>query len=233
MPKRAIIDLEFTGLDNYYCDNHEIIQVKVMNIETGNTICANFNSKRPISAHPRLEHKCLHYSDHPFFSKAELENMLQTIDLELYSTAFYGFGVEMDLRMLYKYDVDIDITDIRSAFQKSEFALQMAVEGSSLEATYLIVTDKYPENISHADASELTLIYELYLAISHTYINDFMEIVPFGPWAGSKISDYVVENRRKADGYRFNNDDEFATALDHAIHLLQSPEEDDRQISMV
>ena len=40
------------------------------------------------------------------------------------------------------------------------------------------------------------------------------------------ISDYVQEYRRQSDGYRYNNSDVFASALDAAIEELEYVEDD-------
>lgn len=42
----ALIDLEFTGLDNSIIDDNEIIQVKILNFNNKKSIIKNFNSKK-------------------------------------------------------------------------------------------------------------------------------------------------------------------------------------------
>lgn len=148
--KTGLIDIEFTGLDNTFINDNEIIQVKILNIHNKKNIIKNFNSKKPLSAYTQLEHKVERYDDCPFFSLEEFIEMLTEIDLSIDSD-FWGFGVEMDINMLGKYGINITINDIRTHFQCTEFAYRMATEGSGLEETYLIVTGEYPPKASHAD----------------------------------------------------------------------------------
>ncbi len=226
--KDAIIDIEFTGLDRTFINDNEIIQVKMMNIKNRKKVCRNFNSKKPLSAHTQLEHRVTKYIDCPYFSDSEFNNMLNEIELEIGNTKFYGFGNSMDIKMLQKYNIYISIIDIREHFQKTEYAYRMATEGSSLEATYLIVTGKYPDKkISHSDVSELLLIEKLYYKMLKTPAKEYMAIVPHGHCAGMQICDYVVNYRRAADGYRYNNNDEFAKALDYYISLQGEEFEDE------
>lgn len=46
-----LIDFEFTGLDNSYVTDNEIIQAKVMNLQTGKVCCRNYRSEKRIGAH--------------------------------------------------------------------------------------------------------------------------------------------------------------------------------------
>lgn len=218
--KDAIIDIEFTGLDKTFITDNEIIQVKLINTTNGKAILRNFNSKKPLSAHTQLEHRVTKYIDCPYFSDSEFNNMLNEIELEIGNTKFFGFGTAMDIKMLSKYGINIQIEDIQTKLQRSKFAYRMATEGSSLEATYLIVTGKYPDNINHASIDELNIIYELYKEVKKIKkLHRYMKYVPFGHCAGMKIYDYVGDYRRAADGYRYNNNDEFAKALDYYISL--------------
>jgi hypothetical protein len=62
----ALIDLEFTGLDNSIISDNEIIQVKILNVNNKKSIIKNFNSKKELSAYTQLEHKIVRYEDCPF-----------------------------------------------------------------------------------------------------------------------------------------------------------------------
>lgn len=218
----AIIDFEFTGLDNSFITDNEIIQVKICNFDRSDFggspkwILRNFNSKKNLSAHTQLEHQVLKYEAHPFFTLDEFVDMLSKVGLSI-DADFFGFGVEMDKKMLAKYDIELEIKDIRTHFQKSKFAYRMATEGSGLEETFLIVTGLYPPDTSHADLTELMVVSELYKKMKDTEADEFISIVPFGHCAGMPISEYVIDYRRNADGYRYNNNDEFAKALTHEI----------------
>ena len=221
----ALIDLEFTGLDNSIIDDNEIIQVKILNFNNKKSIIKNFNSKKELSAYTQLEHRTVRYEDCPLFSLDELVGMLTHIDLSIDSD-FWGFGVEQDIKMLAKYGWHITINDIRTHFQKTEFAYRMATGGSRLEPTYLIVTSEYPPTASHADFSEMILIEKLFEKMKEYEADTYMSVVPFGHCSGMLISDYVQEYRRQSDGYRYNNSDAFASALSNAIEQLEYADDD-------
>ena len=89
----ALIDLEFTGLDNSIIDDNEVIQVKILNINNKKSIIKNFNSKKELSAYTQLEHRTVRYEDCPLFSLDELVGMLTHIDLSVDSDS-WGFGAE-------------------------------------------------------------------------------------------------------------------------------------------
>lgn len=221
----ALIDLEFTGLDNSIIDDNEIIQVKILNFNNKKSIIKNFNSKKELSAYTQLEHRTVRYKDCPLFSLDELIVMLAHIDLSIDSD-FWGFGVEMDEKMLAKYGWHVSIKDIRTYFQRTEFSYRMATEGSGLEPTYLIVTGEYPPKASHADFSEMILIEKLFEKMKEYEADTYMSVVPFGHCSGMLISDYVQEYRRQSDGYRYNNSDAFASALSNAIEQLEYADDD-------
>lgn len=224
--KAGLIDLEFTGLDNSFISDNEIIQVKILNVHNKKSVIKNFNSKKELSAYTQLEHRTVRYEDCPLFSLDELVAMLDKIDLSIDSN-FWGFGVDQDINMLGKYDCHITINDIRTHFQCTEFAYRMATEGSGLEPTYFIVTGEYPPTASHADFSEMILIEKLFEKMKEYNADTYMSVVPFGHCSGMRISDYVQEYRRQSDGYRYNNSDSFAYSLDAAIEELEYIEDDD------
>ncbi len=222
----GIIDLEFTGLDNSFINDNEIIQVKILNLKNNKKIIKNFNSLKELGAYAQLEHRTARYTGCPLFSKEEFDAMLTQIDLSI-DSEFWGFGVTQDLLMLSAYNINITINDIRTFYQCTEFAYRMATEGSGLEPTYLIVTGEYPPIISHSDFSEMVLIETLFHKMKEYDADNYMSIVPFGHCSGMSISDYVQEYRRQADGYRYNNSDTFAYSLDAAIGELEYDDDDD------
>lgn len=222
----ALIDFEFTGLDNSFITNNEIIQVKIKNIHNQKCVIKNFDSEKPISAYTQLQHKVIRYEDCPRFDLEQLKIMLDEIELDI-NADFYGFGVEQDKIMLTKYGAYLSIKDIRTHFQKTEFAYRMATEGSGLETTYLIVTGEYPPYANHADFSEMFLIESLFEKIKQYESMQHFSIVPFGRFSGMDITEYVRDNRRAADGYRYNNTDDFSLSLSNAIEILESYNEDE------
>src|SRR5690554_4854719 len=117
----ALIDFEFTGLDNSVVSDNEIIQVKILNVHNKKSMIKSFNSKKTLSAHTQLEHKVARYDDCPFFSLDEFVGMLNEIEISI-DADFFGFGVQMDEKMLAKYGWHVSIQDIRTHFQKTKFA---------------------------------------------------------------------------------------------------------------
>jgi hypothetical protein len=225
LQQTAVIDLEFTGLDNSYTLDNEIIQVKIINVNNKKSIIKNFFSIKELSAYAQLELKVIRYEGCPRFSPDEFVDMLTQVNLSI-DAEFWGFGVEQDKKMLAKYGIHMPINDIRTHFQKTKLAYRMATEGSGLEPTYLIVTGKYPPDVSHAGLSEMYLIEKLFEKMREYEADDYMSVVPFGHCAGMSIFDYVQKYRRQADGYRYNNSDAFASALFNAIEALEYVEDD-------
>lgn len=50
----VLVDLEFTGFDNTYVQDNEIIQLKLMNADTGRGVCINFRANKPVSLYHRV-----------------------------------------------------------------------------------------------------------------------------------------------------------------------------------
>ena len=230
---KIIIDIEFTGLDNQYLTDNEVIQFKALNTETGKMAFKNFNTTKPICAYAKLSHRCDIYEGVKF-SKLEFSNLLAEICTSIpvygYDNSifeYYGFGVENDKKMLAKYGININIIDIRELLQLSEFKSNMATEGSGLEATYLIVTGKYPELVNHDGLDELKIIHELFNAASQLKLNNLLTVMPHGFCAGMPLFDYISSFRRAADGYRYNNNDILAKSLDFEIECYEDANSND------
>lgn len=217
--RKILIDLEFTGLDNTFINDNEIIQVKLFDLDNNKQIIKNFYSKKKLTAHVQLEHLVERYENEPIFSLEEFEKMLT----ELASDSefnFYGFSIEKDIEMLDKYGIKLNIIDIKKHFQKSNFAYRMATEGHGLEECYLIIVGEHPPKSNHADFSEMFLIKALYDKMNEVEADEFLSIVPFGHCSGMDIKQYVIDYRKQADGYRYNNNDDFSRSLDFAINNL-------------
>ena len=216
-----IIDLEFTGLDNTYIKDNEIIQLKMINVQNERVYCCNFSSKKKISAYTKLSHKVDRVKG-SLFSKEYFDIGIQFILIDKKSEPeFYGFGVQQDMIMLNKYGIKLDILDIREILQLSKHEKRLATEGSGLEAAYLIVTGKYPELKNHDGADELLIIKKLFDAAKKLRKKEFLTVMPHGHCAGMPISEYISGYRRAADGYRFNNFDILSKSLSHAIEQAE------------
>jgi hypothetical protein len=227
----VILDIEFTGLDNTYTKDNEIIQVKMINMD-GNELrlSVNYFSDKEISAYGFLSHRVKrHEKKYGKFSFDKFKDHLERIGVN-YETdliTFYGFGTQQDVAMLAKYGINITVIDIREWFQRSKHELRMANEGSGLEATYYIVTGRHPELTTHDGIKELEIIADLYLQFKKIKkFNDVLSVMPHGHCAGMPLTDYVYQYRRAADGYRFNNTDLLSRSLDYRIESNE-PEDDD------
>lgn len=225
--QNVILDFEFTGLDNSFIKDNEIIQAKAMNVATGEIYFANYFSDKAIGAHAYLTHQTERYTSKDStatqkFSKQAFELMISKLSLSDSDIRFHGFSVSQDLLMLKKYGIDVDINDIQQALQLSDFEYRIATEGRSLECVYYIVTGKIPKLKNHYGIDELHVIKELYDVAASITPNTLLFIMPHGHCAGMPIVDYVAEYRRAADGYRFNNYDILAKSLNEAISNQES-----------
>jgi hypothetical protein len=216
----VVIDFEFTGLDNTYIKDNEIIQVKMINMSSELRSVKNYNSDKLISAHSFLSHRVLRYKRHSKFSFDKFKDQLERIGVN-YETdliAFYGFGTQQDLAMLAKYGINITLIDLREWFQRSEHEVRIATEGSGLEAVYYIVTGRHPELKDHNGLEELEIIAFLYLQFKKIKeFKSYLTVMPHGHCAGMPITQYCDEYRRNADGYRYNNRDLLARSFDNCI----------------
>lgn len=225
--QRAIIDLEFTGLDNTFVTDNEIVQAKVMNLRTGVAACHNFHSNKRLSAYNQVTHGVSRYAG-DLFSKQGFHELLEQVQIRPQrKTMYFGFGVQQDIRMLAKYGIDIEITDLREMVQRSRHEARMATEGSNLETVYFILTGMTPQLDSHNGLSELNLIHEIYKKAIRLKKKTHLEVMPHGHCAGMPLRQYVRAYRRAADGYRFNNNDLLAQSLTRSVPVPVWDDEDD------
>lgn len=218
-----IIDLEFTGLDNTYTTNNEIVQLKLLNTQTQVPGLYNYPSVKPIGAHAQLFLKTDRFKCNQLFDKQQFMYAVKQVTGEesLDNIHFYGFGNHQDMYMLRKYGINITIYDLREHFQRTTFEHRIANEGSNLESVYLIVTGQYPSHADHSGLDELNTIYQLYLHAQQHQPNGYYTIMPHGHCAGMPVEQYVTDYRRAADGYRFNNHDLLSATLTNAIETIE------------
>lgn len=225
--QKVIIDCEFTGLDNTYVSDNEIVQVKMMNLRTQDVHCQSYGSKKPIGAYGQLLLGVKRY-DEELFDKDMFRQQLEAINIKTSrKTIFYGYGVQQDISMLVKYDIGIEIVDIRGLLQRSRFAERMATEGSGLESAYVIVFGKEPDHMTHDGPDELQVIYDLYRKAIRLKKQEHIGVMPYGHCAGMPLREYVKKYRRAADGYRYNNNDLLAASLTANIPTYTAWDEDD------
>lgn len=215
--KNILIDVEFTGLDNTYITDNEIVQVKVMDADSGVGVCVNFKASKPVSIFHRVtEGLTGDYKGRTVFSSKEFAKLLRKIGVEPDDRAkFFGYSVSMDKTMLLKYGLDIEIIDLQELLRRNPmYELDLASGCSSMEAAYFLLTGKRPNLKSHLKLSELILIREIYeRVVEFKDLNEVLTLMPYGHCSGMPIGQYVSQFRRAADGYRFNNSDLLAKSL--------------------
>lgn len=219
-----IIDFEFTGLDNSYIRDNEIIQFKAMNMQTKQTVCKNYRSVKQLSAYCQLTHRVLRYEG-DLFNKDEFIQALSEIGVNDFTNTtytFYGYGTTTDGLMLKKIGVNIPITDIRKLIQLSKHEQQIATEGGNMETAFFVVTGKYPDLKSHDGIDELILLSELLENVLLLDQKEFLTVMPFGHCSGMPLSEYVIDYRKQADGYRLNNNDILSDSLTETIVELEN-----------
>lgn len=218
-----IIDFEFTGLDNSFIRDNEIVQMKAFNHNTGQQVLVNFATDKPSGSGAFLKHKIKNDELYQKFNKETFENTLIDIGVPKESIYdyriinFHGFSTSQDLLMLRKYNVQLNIIDIREKLKLSKHEEQLAIEGNSMECAYYIVTNKIPNIENHGDINELKLIVELFEFVRTAELKEYLTVMPHGHCSGMPLDDYVINHRRQADGYRFNNDDILSESLTKCI----------------
>lgn len=226
----VIIDFEFTGLPT---KNHapEICQMLVKNITNGESIIKNFKTVVPMTASaivccggdPTKDAEGM-------FSFEEFVKVLSEVGASL-TDDFHGFGIKTDKNILRDYGIRLShYYDIQEMLQRSDKEFSIALGGRSLEACYYIITGKIM-NSAHGTTAELDAIEALYQYIDK-YLEDnelstYLEYMPWGEYAGVPIRKYVEEERRRADGYRFNNNDLLAVSMDYWIEYNEYDDLDD------
>lgn len=207
---KIIMDLEFNGLPRYNF-TPEITQVKLLNLNNGKSICRNFTTKNPGFArayYGEIKGKKL-------FTSRIFKNMLHEIGAKI-EDRFFGFSIDTDKEILFNAGITIEYyDDIQWRMRLSNrFEESMAMAGSSLEVCYYFVTGKKITENTHCDIKELDLIYTLYKAAYRGRPLNNLRIYPWGDQAGMPLEEYFLQYRRRADGYRYNNDNPLSYALD-------------------
>jgi hypothetical protein len=224
--KNIIIDLEFNTLPKYNISS-EICCVLLHNVDNNKTIIKSFKTNNPICIGAKY---CMGFSNindnaDSLFSKDEFISLLQAIDVEYKEndeeTIYYGFGIKTDEMVLRRYGIFFkyygDMQDDCRRLDSLE--LNMCIHGSSLEVVYTLITNKQLQ-CTHGTDSELSALLVIYNYIEENRdgLNSFLSYFPFGDMAGMPLQKYVVDERRRADGYRYNNNDILSTSLDEYIY---------------
>ena len=207
--EKVIIDLELNGLPRYHFDP-EITQVKMKNLTNGKSVCHNFKTLK--KGFGRGYYGLI--KGDKLFSKKEFAKLLETIGASD-KDAFYGFSIETDKEVLASYDIHLSTyVDIQEQLMlKKKYELPMAMGGRSLEFCYYLVT-KEVVTVDHNSSDELALIERLFYA-TRGKKQKYLTVYPWGPGAGLPLDMFVNDNRRRADGYRYNNNNILSTSLDY------------------
>ena len=229
--KNILIDLEFTGLDNTYIQDNEIVQLKLMDADTARGVCIDFSAQKPVSLYHRVH--CSLDGSYPGamrFSVEQFARALEEIGVRpADERQYFGYSVSTDVAMLRKFGVEIEIVDLQDKIRLSpQYERELAVGCSSMEAAYALLTGKKPPLDTHLKLAELDLVREIYQQVMRiTECNERLTLMPYGHCAGMPISQYVRDYRRAADGYRYNNSNLLAESLTTVIPAYDSYANDD------
>lgn len=209
--QKIIIDLEFNGLPRYNF-TPEINQIKMKNLTNGKSVCQNFKTHN--KGFGRGYYGLI--KGNKLFSQAEFYKLLAIIGASD-KDAFYGFSIKTDKELLSSYNIYLSTyIDIQEHLMlKKKYERPMAMGGRSLEFCYYLVT-KEVVTVDHNSSDELALIERLFYA-TRGKKQKHLTVYPWGPEAGMPLDLYINDNRRRADGYRYNNNDVLATSLDYYI----------------
>ena len=209
--QKIIIDFEFNGLPRYGFQP-EINQVKMKNLTNGKSVCQNFKTHN--KGFGRGYYGLI--KGEKLFSQAEFYKLLDAIGASE-KDAFYGFSIKTDKELLSSYNICLSTyVDIQEHLMlKKKYERPMAMGGRSLEFCYYLVT-KEVVTVDHNSSDELALIERLFYA-TRGKKQKHLTVYPWGPEAGMPLDLYVDDNRRRADGYRYNNNDILAISLNHYI----------------
>ena len=209
--QKIIIVFEFNGLPRYVF-MPEIAQVKMKNLTNGKSVCHNFKTLK--KGFGRGYYGLI--KGEKFFSQKEFYKLLKAIGASE-QDVFYGFSIETDKELLCSYDIHLSTyVDIQEQLMlKKKYEYQIAMGGRSLEFCYYLVT-KEVVTVDHNTADELALIERLFYA-TRGKKQKYLTVYPWGEEAGMPLEDYIDDNRRRADGYRYNNNNILSKSLDHYI----------------
>ena len=239
-----IIDFEFNGLPRYNF-KPEISQVKIAKVIGGTTnIVASkiesYKTHKKTTAGSYLT--CGKIQGEGYFTKHKFLKLLMEVaepsDLainpetgEILLYGLVGFSNKTDWEVLSHYNSRFELenqycyTDIQESLMLSSIELKMAKEGRSMETCYYLLTGKEVAP-SHGALEELYPLIEMWEIIYNEKItfHNRLKYFPWGDHGGMPLKKYCEENRRRADGYRYNNNDLLAKALDYYCEQIDSEE---------
>jgi hypothetical protein len=218
---KIILDLEFNGLPKYNFEP-EIVSLMLYNTSNCKYYIKNYKTNNAITAGANI---CMNWAvdnsnAEKLFDKEEFEKGLEMIGATK-DDEFYGFSTSLDEQVLTVYDIFFKRNAYKDLVEMlrlttSNIEKSMAYEGSSIECCYFYITGQRPEFV-HGSLEELLAIKEIFDFVNQYELREYYTVYPFGPNAGMPLDKYVIEYRRNADGYRYNNFDKLSDSLDHYI----------------
>ena len=217
MKNNIIIDIEFNGLPRYNF-KPEVTQVKLYNLNNNKQICLNYKTKKKAQLGSLLVTGEI--NGEKYFSKKELGKALKTIDASV-DDNFIGFSTKTDKEILWSYSIELNYNeDLQETLMRSKYERKMAYNGRSMETCYYILMGK-PIEVSHNGIEELSPLVEMYHQTRGLRLKKYLTVYPWGTEAGMPLKDYIESFRRRADGYRYNNNDILAESLDHYVEIIE------------
>ena len=103
--KNIVIDLEFTGLDNTHFQDNEIIQLKLMDADSGGGVCINYTANKPVSLYHQVYYGLDgQYPGKTLFSAPAFAKALKKLSIKPgVERQYFGYSVSTDRAMLKKY----------------------------------------------------------------------------------------------------------------------------------
>lgn len=207
-----IIDFEFNGLPRYNFDP-EISQIKIYNTETSVSVVKNFRTRNKATIGSLLVTGPIKGKN--FFSKEEFLKVIKAVtNKPLEQINFVGFSNKTDREILSQYDIDISFIDIQEILMRSKYEKLLAHNGRSMETCYAIIFKEFISP-SHNGEEELIPLIKMWEVAKNLRKKKFLTVYPWGQEAGMPLDIYCEENRRRADGYRYNNNDILSSSLDY------------------
>ena len=228
MKRKVFIDFEYTGIDNELSRNNEVIAMylleewkpliaKIYSSDKENTVgsfLVNGITKEMQEWQPK-------YNSKDILTALWVDTVYQLAK----DFVFYWYGIKTDKEKAFigldLFFSDLEYIDVQELFHSNKkTAEQLIIHWDSLNVVSKLYLDKVP---SHTTWEEVIIIKELFeLITSDEYKKEqtkFYIYVPYGFAKWLKIEDFVEENRRTADGIRYNNDDLYSRTLDHYCEL--------------
>ena len=220
--KIIIIDWEFNGLPKFNFKS-EICQCKLAIIENNKIIYKLYNFKTRKAPQYGALNKTGTITGTKLFSQKQWEKIKKENNITNEDN-FIGFSIKTDITILNTYGIDLNyVGDLQEIATSTRYERDIALNGRAMETIYFLVCgQEFKEN--HGGIEELYPLVEMYKKLKNLRKKKFFTIFPYGENAGMPLKAYCENNRRRADGYRFNNDDKLSASLSHYCDIIDEEE---------